>query len=323
MDPNAYDLYLRGRSEWDSWNEQPVRSSIEYFERAIQQDSGYAPAWAGLSDAYMGLGGASVLPTELAWRKAKSAALRAIQLDASLSEAHASLAMVLAHVDWSWSEADKEFRRAIDLNPNNAFAHQMYGDILEARGQFDAAIWEMRRALELDPLSPNKQNTLGASLYRAGRYDEALPYFLEVPDPDFVSVNRHRRIAAIYERQGRMGEAISEWMTAVSLSGKEEAAAAVERAYRSFGYAAAKRAYLRGDLQDALRRAQKGYPRPRSLDVAADYALLGDRGRAFEWIERASREREWPVMYLRVDDRFEALRSDPRFRDLSRRIGLP
>src|SRR5207253_10818201 len=98
------------------------------------------------------------------------------------------------------------------------------------------AIQEMRRALELDPLSPNKQNTLGASLYRAGRYDEALPYFLEVPDPDFVSVNRHRRIAAIYERKGRMGEAISELMTAVRLSGKEEVAASVERAYRSSGY---------------------------------------------------------------------------------------
>ena len=116
---------------------------------------------------------------------------------------------------------------------------------------------------------------------------------------------------------------MTEWLTALRLSGKQEVVASVEHAYRSSGYAAAKRASLRGDLHEALRRAQNGYPRPRSLDVAADYALLGDRDKAIEWIEKASREREWPVMYLRVDDRFEGLRSDPRFRDLSRRVGLP
>ncbi|MDQ6633264.1 MAG: tetratricopeptide repeat protein, partial [Gemmatimonadota bacterium] len=322
VDPEAYDSYLRGRSEWNSWTEQSVTSSIVHFERAIQLDSQYAPAWAGLSDAYMGLGGAGVLPTQVAWPKAKAAALRAIQLDDSLSEAHASLAMALAHVDWSWSAAETEFRRAIALDPNNAHAHQMYGEVLEAAGQFDAAIAERRRALLLDPLSPNKQNTLAASLYRAGRYDEALQYFLSVPDPDFISENRHRRIAAIYERRGRLADAMAEWLTALRLSGKQQAVASVEHAYQSSGYAAARRVFLQRDLQEVLRRAQKGYPRPRSLDVAADYALLGDRDRAMAWIDKAAREREWPVMFLSVDDRFEALRSDPRFREVERRIGL-
>lgn len=322
VDPDAYALYLRGRGGWDSWTERAVKSSIEYFKGAIQRDSEYAPAWSGLSDAYMGLGGASVLPTEVAWPNAKAAALRAVQLDPSLSEAHASLAMALAHGDWSWSEAENEFRRAIALNPSNAYAHQMYGDILEARGRFDEAIGEMRRALELDPLSPNKQNSLAASYYRAGRFDEALKYLLPVPDPDFISENRHRRIAAIYERKGRLEEAVTEWLLALRLSGKQDVVPSVEHAYHSYGYAAARRAYLTGDLRVVLGRAARSYPRPRSLDVAADYALLGDRDKAFQWIDTAVREREWPVMYLRIDDRFESLRDDPRFKVLASRIGL-
>ena len=322
VDPDAYDLYLRGRAGWDSWTEHAVKSSIEYFKAAIQRDSDYAPAWAGLSDAYMGLGGANVLPTQVAWPNAKAAALRAIHLDESLSEAHASLAMALAHGDWSWSEAESEFRRAIVLNPSNAYAHQMYGDILEARGRFEEAIGEMRRALELDPLSPNKQSSLAASYYRAGRFDEALKYLLPVPDPDFISENRHRRVAAIYERKGRLKEAVTEWLMALQLSGKQDLVPSVEHAYRTSGYAAARRAYLTGDLRVVLRRAASGYPRPRSLDVAADYALLGDGGRALQWIDRAVRDREWPVMYLNIDDRFESVREDPRFRLLARRIGL-
>ncbi|HWC73165.1 MAG TPA: winged helix-turn-helix domain-containing protein [Gemmatimonadales bacterium] len=323
VDPDAYDLYLRGRREWDTWTENGVRASIVYFERAIQRDSSYAPAWAGLSDAYGGLAGSNSLPSEWAWRKADTAARRAIQLDDSLSDAHASLAMVLAHLYWSWPAAEQEFRRAIALNSNNAFAHQQYGDVLSRGGQFDAAIREMQRALELDPLSPNKQSSVGAALYRAGRYDEALQLFLQVPDPDFISENRHRRIAVIYERQGKLPQAMAEWLTALKISGKQDLAASVDSAYRASGYAAAKRVYLWADVRDKERRAQNPYPRPRSLDIAADYALLGERAKAYEWIDKAFREREWPLMYLMVDDRFETLRQDARFRNLAGRLGLP
>ena len=323
VDPDAYDLYLRGRIEWNERTQEGFRRSIEYFERAIQKDSGYAPAWAGLSDAYAGLGSLNFLPPRIAFSKAKAAALRAIQLDETLSEAHVPLALMLMHLDLSWSGADKEFRRAITLNPNNAFAHQTYGFFLSAGGQFDAAIGEMQRALELDPLSPREQNSLAATFYRAGRNDEALQYFRKVPDPDEISEFRHRRIAAIYERQGRLGEAMAELLIALRLGGKEEVAASVERAYHASGYAEAKRTFLWGDLREAQRRARNGYPRPRSLDIAADYALLGERDSAFEWLGRAFDEREWPLTFLAVDDRFEALRSDSRFKGLARRIGLP
>jgi len=322
VDPDAYDLYLRGRAEWNEWTEQGSRKGIEYFQRAVQKDPGYAPAWAGLSDAYDHLGRFGFLPPQVAWSKAKAAALRAIQLDETLSEAHVSLAMVLLH-EWSWSVGEKELQRAIALNPNNSGAHQRYGYALSYRGQFDAAIGAMQRALELDPLSPNKQNSLAATFYRAGRYDEALRYFREVPDPDFNSVSRHRRIAAIYERKGRLGEAMAEWLVALRLSGKQEVAASVERDYRSSGYAAAKRTYLWGDLREARRRAQNDYPRPLSWDIAGDYALLGERDSAFAWLERAFREREGALAFFTVDDHFYTLRSDPRFRDLARRMGLP
>jgi len=322
VDPDAYDLYLRGRAEWNEWTEQGSRRGIEYFQRAVQKDPGYAPAWAGLSDAYDHLGRFGFLPPRVALSKAKAAALRAIQLDETLSEAHVSLAMVLLQ-EWSWSVGENELQRAIALNPNNSEAHQRYGYALSYRGQFDAAIGAMQRALELDPLSPNKQNSLAATFYRAGRYDEALQYFREVPDPDFNSVSRHLRIAAIYERKGRLGEAMAEWLVALRLSGKQEVAASVERDYRSSGYAAAKRTYLWGDLREARRRAQNDYPRPLSWDIAGDYALLGERDSAFAWLERAFRERDGALAFFTVDDHFYALRSDPRFRDLARRMGLP
>jgi len=321
VDPDAYDQYLRGRSEWNEWTEQGTRKSIEYFQRAVQRDPGYAPAWAGLSDAYAHLGQFLLLPPRVASFKARAAAERAIQLDETLSEARVSLAGALL-LQWSWSAGEKELQRAIALNPNNALAHQWYGWLLSARGQFDAAIREMRRALELDPLSPNKQNSLAATFHRAGRYDEALQYFSDLPDPDLNSEGRHRRIADIYERQGRVAEAMAEWLVVLRLGGKQEVAASVERDYRASGFAAAKRTYLWGHLQEGGGRAQDARPRPRPYSIAGDYALLGERDSAFAWLERAFRERVGVLMFLSVDDRFETLRPDPRFQDLARRMGL-
>jgi tetratricopeptide (TPR) repeat protein len=322
VNPDAYDLYLKGRYEGNEWTEQGLRKSIEYFEQAAQKDPSYAPAWAGQSDAYSLLGLFGFLPSEVALPKAKATALRAIQLDETLSEAHVSLSSVQLHLEWSWSAAENELREAIALNPNNAMAHQWYGYYLSATGQFDPAVVEMRRALELDPLSPNKLNALAATLYRAGRYDEALEHFRHVPDPDANSESRHRRIAAIYERRGMRREAIGEWLTGLRLAGKLQVAVSVERSYLASGYAEAKRALLWADIRESERQANNAYPRPRATDIAADYALLSERVKAFEWLDRAVRERDGFLIWLKVDDRFEALRSDPRFRVLLRRIGL-
>jgi len=168
----------------------------------VREDEGYAPGWAGLADAYGFMTLFGFLPADVGLPKAKAAALRAIALDETLSEAHVSLAGISLHLEWAWAASEAEVRRAIALNPNNAMAHQLYGYYLSALGQFDTAIAEMRRALEIDPLSANKQNALAATFYRAGRYDEALEHFRRVPDPDANSEFRHRRMAAIYERKG-------------------------------------------------------------------------------------------------------------------------
>ncbi len=322
VNPEAYDLYLKGRAEWNEWTEHGLKQSIEYFEQAAQKDPSYAPAWAGLADAYSLSGLFGFLPSAVALPNAKTAALRAIQLDQTLSEAHVALAGVQFHLEWSWAAAEKQLQQAVALDPNNAMAHQWYGYYLSALGQFDGAVDEMRLALELDPLSPNKQNALAATLYRAGRYDEALAQFRAVPDPDVNSESRHRRIAAIYERLGMPSAAVAEWLTGLRLAGKGEAAASVERTYRAAGYAEAKRALLVTDIEAAQPEASHAYPRPRATDIAADYAMLSERGKAFEWLDRAVREREGSLIWLKVDDRFDGLRSDPRFPALLRRVGF-
>jgi TolB-like protein/DNA-binding winged helix-turn-helix (wHTH) protein/Tfp pilus assembly protein PilF len=322
VNSRAYEAYLKGRHELNEWTDQGLKRSLGYFEQAIREDSSYAPAWAGLSDAYGLLSLFGFLPPQLALPKAKEAALRAIDLDETLSEAHVSLSGVSMHLEWSWSAAERELRRAIALNPNNAMAHQWYGYLLSATGGFDAALAEMKRALQLDPLSANKQNALAATFYRAGRYDEALHYFSEVPDPDANSETRHRRMAAIYERKGMLREALAELLTALRLAGKQDVAASVERTYLSSGYPEAKKTFLVRDLLETQRRATGTYPRSLASDIAADYALLGEQDKAVEWLETAVRDREGPLMYLEVDDRFEAVRSDVRYRDIARRIGL-
>lgn len=323
VNAEAYDAYLRGRHEWNAWTEQGLKRSIAYFERAVAKDPAYAPAWAGLSDAYHLLSQFGYLPQQVALPKAKVAALQAIALDSTLSEAHVSLSGVRLHLERSWTATEDELRRAIALDPNNAMAHQWYGYYLSARGRFDAAIAEMRRALELDPLSPNKLNSLAATLYRAGRYDDALRYFRQVPDPDANSELRHRRMATIYERKGMFPEAIAELVTAMTLAGKQEVGALLELEVRRSGYAMAKKAFLWADVAEMERRAEQPYPRPRTLEIAVDYALLGEKDKAFEWLDEAVRVGDGGLMYLKVDDRFEALRSDPRFTALVSRLGFP
>ncbi|MGH7561613.1 MAG: winged helix-turn-helix domain-containing tetratricopeptide repeat protein [Gemmatimonadales bacterium] len=323
VNPEAYEAYLRGRYEWNAWTEQGLKRSIAYFEQTVQRDPGYAPAWAGLSDGYHLLGMFGFLPQEVTLPKAKAAALKALELDETLSEAHVSLWAARLHLEWSWAATETGLRRAIALDPNNAMAHQYYGYVLSALGRFDTAVAAMRRALELDPLSPSKLNSLAATLYRAGRYDEALRYFRAVPDPDANSETRHRRMAAIYERKQMHREALAELLTALTLAGKQGIAALVEREYRTSGYAEAKKAFLWADVRETQRRAEGPYPRPRVIDVAADYALLGEKDKAFEWLDRAVRAREGNLMYLKVDDRFDALRSDPRFTAVVRRLGFP
>lgn len=321
VDPEAYEAYLKGRYEWNEWTEEHLQRSVEAFQRATQIDPGYAPAWAGLSDAYSLLALFDYLPLQIGVERSKTAALKALQLDDTLSEAHVSLASARLW-EWSWSAAEKELQRGISLDPNNAMAHQWYGYELSALGRFDEAIAEMQHAKRLDPLSPNKNNSLGATLYRAGRYDEALEQFREVPDPDANSEFRHRRMAAIYERKEMWAESMNELVIALKYGGKKELAVSVQRRFISSGYATAKQTFLWGDLREMQKRYENASPSV-ALSVAEDYALLGEQNKALEWLQKALRKDDKNLMYLKVDDRLEGLRSDPRFVEMARRIGLP
>lgn len=317
--PEAYEAYLKGRFNWNTWTEEDLKASIAYFERAVQIDPSYAAAWSGLADSYSLMGVLGFSPRNIAIEKSREAALKAVGLDEGLSEAHVSLASARLS-EHSWSSAEKELQRAIALNPNNAMAHQWYGYLLSALGRFDAALSEMKTALELDPLSSNKQNSLAATYYRAGRYDEALEEFRKVADPDGNSAFRHRRMAFIYERRGSTQDAAKEWAAVLHWSGKTDAF--FQRKLASEGYESAKTAFLRNEIRDLQTQMQKGHPGRLAVTIAGDYATLREPDKAFEWLERALEEGESDLMYLKVDDRFEALRSDARFAELARRLGL-
>ncbi len=223
--------------------------------------------------------------------------------------------------EWAWAAARKEFQRAVALDPNNAEAHQFYGYYFLGMGRYDEAVAEMQRAVELDPFEGNKRNSLGAALFFARRYDEALEQFRQTPDPDVNSEHRHRRMAEIYARKGMRKEAITEVLTALRLAGKKDLAVLVEQKYLSSGYAEARQTWLRGDIRELQRNAKDG--QIPSFLIAGDYALLGEKDKAFEWLEKAFQERDPDLINIKTSDKLADLRSDPRFQDLLRRMGFP
>src|SRR6266446_2077711 len=333
VDPKALEAYLKGRYELYKMTLEGTKKSIDYFAQALDKDPTYARAWAGLSEALsfplVPQGTWDSQPQEVS-AKAKAAALKALELDGALSEGHLSLGLVLER-EWLWSGAEKEYQRAIALDPNNARAHGVYGFHLMAQGRLEEAIAETRRAQELDPLSPLMHRYSARALSAAGRYDEALAQYREVAAlGGAMSYPTHRRMALAYERKGMEREALAELLAALrtpknwlesapSLPEKVEdraakqLAARVERKYASSGYPEAKRVFLHGD---ALHSAGL-------IWTAADYAELGLKDKAFEWLDKAIELRNPNMEFINVDERFVPLRSDPRFGDLLRRIGLP
>jgi TolB-like protein/DNA-binding winged helix-turn-helix (wHTH) protein len=321
ISPEAYDHYLNGRYEGDHWTDEDLQKSVADLKAVINQEPNYAPAWAGLSTVYSLMDLFRYLPHKVAVESTKEAALKALELDDTLSEAYVSLASASLS-EWSWAAAAQEEQRAIDLDPNNATAHQWWGYLLRAEGRYDESIAEMKTALALDPLTANKKQSLGATLYQAGHYDEALQLFRGISDPDANSERRHRFMAAIYEQKGLQRESIAELLKALRLTKKQELAAAVEQKYLALGYEEAKRTYLLGNIK-LLQSKAKNPGSTVAFEVAGDYASLRNSTEAFRWLEKAFQEHDDAMMYLKADDRFTALRTDPRFKNLVHRLGLP
>jgi serine/threonine-protein kinase len=316
----AYHSYLKGRYCWNKRTDEDVRKAIEYFKKAIDSDPSYALAYAGLADAYLVLGGfgiATLAPKD-SYPKAREAAIRALEIDDRLAEAHASLAYCLGNYDWNWTSAEREFKRAFDLKPSYATAHHWYGFIyLTAMGRVNEAIAELKHALELEPLSLPVGSNIGFLLYLARRYDEALEHFrrnLEM-DRNFFYTQWQR--ALTYEQCGRYDEAIAGFQKAIALSGTS----ALPRALLARTYAlAGRRSEALALLDELSELSTQVYVSP--YRIAAIHSALGDRDRAFKWLEHAYEGRDGWLIWLAVDPVFDNLRSDKRFTDLLNRVGL-
>ena len=310
----AYQLYLKGRYWLDKRTPEALSKAIEYFQQAIAKDSSYALAYSGLADCYGVLPTFAFVPPKEAYPKAKEAALKALEIDDTLAEAHTSLAIVKAGYDWHWSGGEREFQRAIALNPDYAMAHMWYGFTLALMGRFDEAIAEAKRALELDPLSLNINWFLGLVYIFARQYDQAIEQYrkaLEL-DPNFFML--HAFLGIAYVHKSMYKEGIAEFEKAVAISPSN-----LSLSFLGYGYAAAGRRVEAQKVLDKLNELSKRKYVP-ALHRAIIYAGLVEKDKAFEWLEKAYEERY--TIAIKVNPVFDPLRSDPRFKDLLRRMNL-
>jgi TolB-like protein/Tfp pilus assembly protein PilF/tRNA A-37 threonylcarbamoyl transferase component Bud32 len=311
----AFDLYLKGRYYWNQRTEEGLKQSVQYFQEAINR--GYAPANAGLSDAYHLLGVYGYMPQNEARTRASAAATKALQLDSSLAEAHVSLASIHEE-QLEWAQAEDGFKRGLALKPGYATGHHWYAIYLVRRGRTDDAMGEINRALELDPLSVSVNGQLGAILISAGRYDEAIAQLEKTLQIGPAFAVGRRLLAEAYVHKGVYDRALAEAQNAATRGG----GGAELRAYVGYVYAAA------GRRRDALKIADELTARYRRHEdgaaggLATIYAALGDRDKAFEWLEQARVLLDPAIPDLIADHRFDKLRADPRFGKLLATVGL-
>jgi DNA-binding winged helix-turn-helix (wHTH) protein/tetratricopeptide (TPR) repeat protein len=314
----AYQLYLKGRYFWNKRTEEGFNQGITHFKLAVAKDSTYALAYTGLADSYIGLTFYNFGAPHDTMPKAKEAAMNALSIDSALAEAHTSLAHVLMNYDWNWSEAEKEFKLSMQLNPDYATAHQWYAiHYLTAIDELEKALEEMERALQLEPTSLVMNSFMGATLYFAGRYNEAVEQCRRTieMDPNFAVAHWHLGLA--YEQTGTFDEAIAEFQRAITLSGGSP----LLKASLGHAYAKANRkaeaTKILGELNELSKQRYVS-----SYEKAAITLALGDERQTFEWLEKAYEEHSFHMVYLKVWPQFSAIRRDPRFQQLVQRLGL-
>jgi TolB-like protein/DNA-binding winged helix-turn-helix (wHTH) protein/Flp pilus assembly protein TadD len=318
VNPEAYVSFLKGRYFWNKRTADSLKVALAYFNQAIDEDPNYAQAYSGLADTYALLGDwqyAVMTPRE-ALPKAKAAAIKALELDNFLGEAHNSLAFCLDGFDWDFDSAGKEFRKAIELNSSYATAHHWYAWHLSLLGRYDEAIAEMRKAENLDPLSLVINSDLAEILSLAHSYDESIQQSRKTieMDPNFALAHNH--LGQAYLQKHMNEEAVAELQKAVQLSGGNATCLAnLARAYVASG----KKNEAEKLLSDLKRRSDSSHSL--AAEIAMVYTSLGDSDQAMSWLKRGYEERFNPGVLLRPG--FDPLRSDPRFEDLVRRVGLP
>jgi DNA-binding winged helix-turn-helix (wHTH) protein/TolB-like protein/Tfp pilus assembly protein PilF len=314
----AYHQYLKGRFFWNKRTQESFRRGLAFFQEAVLQDPTYARAYTGVADSYIGLTYYQYERPHEALPRAKAAALKALAIAPSLAEAHVSLAHIQGNYDWDWTAAEREWRRAIFLDPEYATAHQWYAvHYLTPTGRLEEALVEARRAQQLDPLSPVFSAFVGATLLFARRYDEAIEECRKTIDlyPEFGVA--HWYLGRAYLQKGMFGEALTELRDAVRLSGESP----LMQGTLAFAYAASgDRARARGMLAELMRLRAQHYAS--AVDLAITHAALGEREEAFRWLDEAAAERAFHLVYLKVWPELDVLRPDPRFAGMVHRIGL-
>ena len=318
VNPEAYEDYLKGRYFWNKRTPDALRKAIDHFNQAIERDSNYAPAYSGLADSYVILGAwqYAVLDPKETYPRAKAAAIKAVELDDTLAEAHISLAMSTDMFVWDWEAAEREYRRGIELNPGYATGHHWYAEHLSETGRNDEAIAEIRKAESLDPLSLITGADVATLLVIARRYDEAIEHAKKTIElgPDFAV--SHFALGMAYEQKGQSGGAIAAFQKAVEFSGGNTAF----KSNLAHAYAVAgRRSDAVAILNELKDRSKHEFLNP--SEIALIYVGLGQKDQAMVWLEKAYEGRFDPVIL--TWPAFDPLRSDPRFHDLVRRIGLP
>jgi len=310
-DPEAYQFYLKGRYFLNKSTGQDFRKSIEYFQKAVNKDPNFALAYAGLADSYSQLGSFSLVEMRDSYESARIAATNALKRDENLSEAHATLGYIMMSYYWDWPEAEKQFKKAIDLNANYGMAHNWYSQYLAFMGRSDEADKEAKLAQRIDPLSPWNNSAFVSFLAR--KYEKAIlesQKTLEL-DPNFAVA--HMIIGLSYVEEKNYQQGISELQKATDNPDSE--------ALLAYAYAVAgKRTEALAILADLEKLSRRKYVA--SFPIAPVYAALGDRNNAFKQLEKAYAERSWAMGMLKVNPVFDSLRSDPRFSELLRRMKL-
>lgn len=312
----AYHAYLKGRYYWNKRTEEGFKKGIEYFQQAISEDPDYALAYAGLADCYNLLNSYGVLQPSESAPLIKTLAKQALKIDNTLAEAHAALGHVKMMHDWDWPGAEREFKHAVGLNPNYATAHHWYALYLRALGHFDESLEEIKQAQRLDPLSLIINTVIGSHFYYARQYDRAIEQCRETLELNPGFHVAYGVIGGAYAQKGMYNEAIAELQKAISLSSDAEGLAMLGYIYAVAGH----RSEARKVLNRLKSLSHRRYVEPASIAII--YTGLMEREPAFAWLERAYEHRNELLVMLKVDPRLDALRPEPGFTQLLRRIGL-
>ena len=321
--PEAYQLYMKGRYVANQSTADGLNKSIEYFQQAIDKDPGYAMAYVGLADSYNTLGaGLNYVSPRETIPKAKAAAMKALELDNTVGEAHAALGFAEWFYDWDWPTAEREFKAAIELNPNSAVSHYRYSECLLTRTQFDEGISEIKRAQELDPVSTQTMGGLGHAYLVMQRYDESIPHFQKALDLYPNAAFIRAQLAWAYAMKGMYPQALAEYD---KIAEPDKAVAAENQLVADgLGWVYA----VSGRRADALKVAKEveelsSHAYVDFYQVATIYAGLGEKDEAFRLLGKGYEQRSAGMLYLAIDPFWDGMRSDPRYGDLLRRIGLP